>query len=234
MSTLILFDIDGTLVWRASTEHAVAVVEAIHAVHGQQPLNVVDAAGRTDRAIVRMLLRDVGMADEAIDEGMEEALRHAAEAYETGCPPDLAHTVVPGIPGLLDELAGERESWTLGLVTGNIESVAHRKLTAAGIHTPLMPFTGAYGSDHEDRSELVPIAQARAAVAAGLTDRAWPSERTIVVGDTPHDISCARAAGAAVIAVTTGAFRAEALADADLIATDAAELAAALRTLSQQ
>jgi phosphoglycolate phosphatase len=229
--TLILFDIDGTLVWRASREHAEAVVAGIHAVHGQQPLNVVDAAGQTDRAIVRMLLRDAGMDDAQIDAGMDEVLAFAAGHYETGCPADLSHTVIDGIPQLLGGLTAEPQLWSLGLVTGNIEQVARRKLTAAGLSAPLAPFTGAFGSDHEDRSALVPIAQQRAAVAAGGGQAVWPAERTIVVGDTPHDIACARAAGAAVIAVTTGAYEADALAAADAITSNAAELTAALNAL---
>ncbi len=111
-----------------------------------------------------------------------------------------------------------------------MESIAHRKLSAAGIDGPLRPFVGAYGSDAEDRDALVPVAQERAAQLAGLPD-AWPSARTVIVGDTPHDISCARAAGAAVVAVTTGAYTAEALTDADAVAAGSPELRAALAQL---
>ncbi|MBO9533402.1 MAG: haloacid dehalogenase-like hydrolase [Solirubrobacteraceae bacterium] len=223
---LVLLDIDGTLVWRASKAHALAVVAAIHEVHGQLELQPVDAAGMTDRRIVRAMLRGAGMDDPAIDADMDWLLAIAARRYEELCEPDLSHTVLDGIPELLDELSGA-PGVQLGLVTGNVESIAHRKLAAAGIAAPLLPFVGAYGSDAEDRDLLVPVAQERAGLLAGMLGR-WPSERTVVVGDTPHDISCARAAGAAVIAVTTGAYGADALTAADAVASDAVELRLAL------
>lgn len=221
-----LLDIDGTLVWRASRAHAEAVIAAIHEVHGDVVLGRVEAAGWTDRRIVRALLRDAGLPDARIDADMEWLLAIAAARYEDTCPQDLSHTVLPGIPDMLRELCRDR-NLVLGLVTGNIESIAHRKLTAAGLARPLLPWVGAYGSDAEDRNRLVPVAQERAAQLYGLVGR-WPSERTVVVGDTPYDIECARAAGATVIAVTTGAYSRDALGDADVIADTADEISAAL------
>lgn len=228
---LVLLDIDGTLVWRAAEAHARAVMAAILEVHGPVELAPVPAAGRTDRWIVRAMLREAGVADAAIDAGMEELLQAAAARYETSCPADLSHTVLPGIPALLERLAGN-PAFRLGLVTGNIEPVAHRKLTAAGLAAPLQPWLGAYGSDHEDRDALVPIAQQRAAAAFGDGAAAWPGAATVIVGDTPHDIACARAADAHVIGVTTGAFTHEALGLADAIASSAAELELALTELA--
>jgi phosphoglycolate phosphatase len=226
---LVLLDIDGTLVWRASREHAQAVIEAIHEVHGPVELAPVDAAGLTDRRIVRAMLQGAGVAEARIDADMDWLLAIAASRYELLCPTDLSEKVLDGIPELLDELC-RAPAVQLGLVTGNVEAIAHRKLAAAGISHPLLPFVGAYGSDAEDRDRLVPVAQERAAALLGYAGR-WPSERTVIVGDTPQDISCARAAGAAVIAVTTGAFQADALTAADVIATGSAELRVALAEL---
>ncbi len=230
--TLVLLDIDGTLVWRASTEHALAVVDAIHEVHGdlELQLGAVNAAGMTDRHIVRALLRHAGLTDAAIDADMEWLLGVAVRRYEERCPADLSSTVLPGIPSLLEELSLDPGVQT-GLVTGNLEPIAHRKLHAAGLARPLLPWVGAYGSDAEDRNHLVPVAQERAAALHGLPGR-WPSERTVVVGDTPRDIECARVAGAAVVAVTTGAYPREALTAADAIAETADEVAAALKALA--
>ena len=215
--------------WRASQAHAEAVVAAIHEVHGPLPIARVEAAGLTDRRIVRSMLQAAGMADAEIDRDMEWLLAIAARRYEERCPDDLSGTVLPGIQELLDRLV-RRPGIQLGLVTGNLESVAHRKLTAAGLARPLLPWVGAYGSDAEDRNRLVPVAQERAAALHGLAGR-WPSAQTVVVGDTPHDIACARAAGAAVIAVTTGAFDREALQGADVVADTALEIDEALTRL---
>lgn len=225
-SLLVLLDIDGTLVWRASREHAEAVLDAIREVHGEIELSPVDAAGRTDRYIVRALLRNAGFADHAIDADMEWLLEVAVRRYEECCPTDLSSTVLPGIPELLDTLRADAAIQT-GLVTGNLEPIAHRKLHAAGLAQSLLPLVGGYGSDAEDRNHLVPLAQERAAALYGVAGR-WPSERTVVVGDTPRDIECARAVGASVIAVTTGASPREELTEADVIADTAAEVAAAL------
>lgn len=223
---LVLLDIDGTLVWRASKAHAEAVVAAIHEVHGPLSLGRVDAAGLTDRRIVRSMLAAAGLGQAQIDRDMEWLLAIAARRYEDHCPADLSDTVLPGIPELLQSLS-LNPGFQLGLVTGNLESIAHRKLTAAGLSRPLLPWVGAYGSDAEDRNRLVPVAQERAAALHGLAGR-WPSDRTVIVGDTPHDIACARAAGAGVVAVTTGAYEREALTDADVIAETAGEIEAAL------
>lgn len=226
---LILWDIDGTLVWRAAEAHAKAVIAATREVHGPIEIAVGDVAGRTDRAIVRMMLRAGGINDGLIDAGMDRLLRLAADHYTRSGPADLSHTVLPGMPELLASFTGDPQV-RQGLVTGNIEAVAHRKLTAAGLAGPLQPWVGAYGSDHEDRNELVPIAQQRASDLHGLSER-WPGHATVIVGDTPHDIACARAGGAHAIAVTTGAYGREALIGADAIVDDAAELARALDAL---
>ena len=57
-----------------------------------------------------------------------------------------------------------------------------------------------------------------------MSDPPWPRERTVVIGDTPRDIACARADGVRVAAVATGPFAVEALADADAVADDARSL----------
>jgi phosphoglycolate phosphatase-like HAD superfamily hydrolase len=106
----------------------------------------------------------------------------------------------------------------LSLVTGNLEPVARLKLERAGVGGYFAHGQGAFGSDSEDRNELVPIARTRAALPA------WPRERTVVIGDTPRDIACARADGVRVVAVGTGPFGVEALADADAVVDNARAL----------
>jgi phosphoglycolate phosphatase len=85
---------------------------------------------------------------------------------------------------------------------------------------------GAFGSDHEDRSALPAIARRRAAHLAG--EEHWPRDATVVVGDTPRDIACARADGVRVVAITTGPFGPEHLDTADAIVGSAGELPAVL------
>jgi phosphoglycolate phosphatase len=216
---LLLFDIDGTLLQRASREHARALTEAAAAIHGVPRLDGrVEAAGRTDGAIVRDLLELAGVDPGAADERWAEVQAAAVEAYASLCPPDLSAKVAPGIPELLAALAGRPEAFRLSLVTGNLEAVARLKLDRAGLAGHFAPGQGGFGSDHEAREELPPIARARAASPP------WPRERTAVVGDTPRDIACARADGLRVAAVATGPFAREALEGADVVVDDARAL----------
>ena len=205
-----LWDIDGTLLLRATGAHAAALRRAAGAVHGVELDGLaVEAAGRTDTAIARDLLRSAGVADGAIDARADEVAQAAAVAYEELCPPDLSAYVAPGVVEALDALAGEPERYRLALVTGNLEPVARRKLGSAGIGHYFIAGQGGFGSDSESRGELPAVARARAG--------GWARERTVVIGDTPRDIACARADRVRVIAVATGPYSAEALADADAV-----------------
>jgi phosphoglycolate phosphatase-like HAD superfamily hydrolase len=183
---------------------------AAAAVHGVDLNGVlVEAAGRTDAAIARDLLRHAGIADAAIDARAADVARAAVAAYEQLCPPDLSGFVAPGVHQALEALAGEPRRYRLALVTGNLEPVARRKLASAGIGHYFAHGQGGFGSDSESRGELPAVARARAG--------GWPRERTVVIGDTPRDIACARVDGVSVIAVATGPFPAEALAEADAV-----------------
>jgi phosphoglycolate phosphatase len=169
----------------------------------------VEAAGRTDAAIARDLLRAAGVADAAIDARAGDVAVAAVAAYEELCPPDLSAYVAPGIDDALDALAAEPDTYRLALLTCNLEPVARRKLASAGIGHYFAPGQGGFGSDAENRAELPAVARGRAG--------GWPRERTVVIGDTPRDIACARADGVRVVAVATGPFSDEALADADAV-----------------
>ena len=129
-------------------------------------------------------------------------------------PGDLRDRLAPHVAEVLAELS-EREDIVLGLVTGNLEPIARMKLRAAGIGHHFPAGLGGFGSDSEDRADLPGIARARAGD--------HPRERTIVIGDTPRDIACARADGVRVIAVTTGPYDAHALRSADGVARDVRE-----------
>jgi phosphoglycolate phosphatase-like HAD superfamily hydrolase len=178
----------------------------------------VEAAGRTDGAIVRDLLTATGVAGAAVDALAHRVWERAAAAYEELCPPDLSATLAPGVPELLEALAARPDAFRLSLVTGNLEAIARLKLARAGIGHHFPAGQGGFGSDHEARAELPPIARVRAA------DPPWPRERTVVIGDTPRDIACARADGVRVAAVATGPFAIDALADADAVVDDARAL----------
>jgi phosphoglycolate phosphatase-like HAD superfamily hydrolase len=201
-------------VQKASVEHALALREAAGELHGVDLTDgVVDYAGRTDLAIVRDLLGHAGVSE--MTRGWEAA---AARAYERLVPDDLSAFVAPGIVELLEELAARPDAFRLSLVTGNLEPVARLKLARAGVGHHFSDGQGGFGSDHEDRGKLPAIARGRA------SDPPWPRERTVVIGDTPRDIACARVDEVRVAAVATGPYAIEALADADAVVDDARAL----------
>jgi phosphoglycolate phosphatase-like HAD superfamily hydrolase len=217
---LLLWDIDGTLLLKASREHAQAIHAAIKRVyHVAIPDGQVEAAGRTDIAIARSILTLAGVSAERVDERLLAFRAAAVEEYARRVPKDLSDHLGPHVPEVLDEL-GQRADVRHSLVTGNLEPIARLKLRAAGIGGHFPKGQGGFGSDAEDRAELPDIARARAGN--------HPADDTVVIGDTPRDIACARAAGVRVIAVTTGPFDAEALRHADTVCRDVREVAAAL------
>jgi len=164
--------------------HAAALRDALAGVYGVSVAASVPAAGRTDTAIARDLATLSGVSGERFERGLEE-FKHAFTAlFATRCPPTLDDRLAPGMRELLDQLAarGDRP-----LLAGHRQLRGGRalKLERAGIGHHFAPGQGGFGSDAESRDELPAIARARAG--------GYPREQTIVIGDTPLDIACARA-----------------------------------------
>lgn len=226
---LLLFDVDGTLLGGAAEAHRDAVRAALLAVYGVDAGTVrraVPSAGRTDGEIARELLLEAGVSAERIDDRADAFREEVSRTYARMAPPDLSHTVLPGIRELLSWLSG-RTGARRALLTGNYEPIAWLKLARAGIAGAFERGQGAFGSDCEDRAALPAIARRR----AGSPGRPYPRAATIIIGDTPRDIACAQADGLRCAAVATGQFTAAELAGADAVVGDAFELRGALEAL---
>jgi phosphoglycolate phosphatase len=200
MTKLVLFDIDGTLVLtgRAGIR---AMNRACEEVIGHAgALDGIPVAGRTDWSILHDALGAIGHSlDEALFARLRETyVRHLTE--EIAQPGEGVKAVMPGIRPLLDTLEARSDIF-LALLTGNFEQSARIKLE----HFDLWRYfrCGAFGDDAADRNALVPFAVDRAQ-ACGL--ESISPESIYVIGDTPHDVACARAVGAIPIAVATGTF----------------------------
>jgi phosphoglycolate phosphatase len=222
MTNLVLFDIDGTLVLTGGAGLR-AMTRAIERVTGHADgLSGIAIAGRTDWIILTDALDRFGLT---LENGMFERLRDeyvAMLAEEIAQRGEGRKDVMPGIRELLARLHARDDVW-LGLLTGNFVEGARIKLE----HFDLWKFfrCGAFGDDASDRNALVPVAVGRAR-ERGLPDIA--ADAVFVVGDTPHDIACARAANAVPIGVATGGYTVEDLREtgaeivfADLRDTDA-------------
>lgn len=200
MHTLVLFDIDGTLVLTGGAGLR-AMTRAVELVTGSRDaLNGISVAGRTDWIILADAVERLGRP---LDNGLFARLR---DQYVAFLAEEIEHRghgvkgVMPGIRELLDRLHARDDVW-LALLTGNFIEGARIKLE----HFDLWKYFrgGAFGDDASDRNALVPVALVRAR-ERGLPEIA--ADRIFVVGDTPHDIACARAAGAIPIGVATGSY----------------------------
>ena len=199
----------------AGVEHGRALRVAAARVHGLDALDGhVEVAGRTDQAIMRDLVTGAGVED--FDARWPAVCDAAVAAYAELCPPDLSDRVAPGVGDLLTALAARPDEFRLSLVTGNLEPIARLKLARAGLGGYFEAGQGGFGSDHASRARLPGIARARAGDC--------PRERTVVIGDTPRDIACARADDVRVAAVATGPYAVDALAGADAVVDDARAL----------
>jgi phosphoglycolate phosphatase-like HAD superfamily hydrolase len=219
---LVLFDIDGTLLTSGGAGER-ALRRGFQQRFGiDDDLTRVEIAGRTDSGIARRMLALHGIEESpgnltAFFDGYLHFLAEELPASPGG--------LLPGILALLEVLQPQPEI-VLGLLTGNLERGAKLKLTHYGVWH-FFEF-GAYADDHHDRDQLGHFARSRAEEKHGTE---FPPERIFILGDTPHDIACARAVGAKAVAIATGKFgRAELGAYApDFLFDNLSDLAAVLR-----
>jgi phosphoglycolate phosphatase-like HAD superfamily hydrolase len=223
---LLLFDIDGTLVWGGPAK--VAFGQAMLETFGTMgPIETHSFGGKTDPQIARELLLKTGMEQEEIEAGFS-ALWDRYTRYLEERLVSLPMDVLPGVAPLLEAL-GSFADVGLGLLTGNIVRGAELKLQSAGLGDHFR--MGSYGSDHEERDELAEIALRRATETWGV---AFEPRDVLVVGDTPRDVQCGQAVGATTVAVATGHHGADSLAaaGADHILDDFRETAQVVALLT--
>lgn len=202
---LLLFDIDGTLVSaRGAGRRALkAALERVFGTTG--PLEAYDLRGKTDPRIVFDLMEAAGIGRGAVKARLDDLFEAYAQALVGEIEGAQGVVTMPGVADLLRRLTAT-EGVLLGLLTGNIEEGARIKLEPAGLW-PYFP-VGAFGSDDADRRRLPSLAARR---AQALTGHGFRPEDVAVIGDTPHDIDCARAFGALAVAVATGQYAREQL-----------------------
>ena len=211
--TLVLFDIDGTLLDTHGAGRA-AFVQALESVFGwKDDLNYIRFEGATDLDVLRRVMARHGKLPNKEDEARFfqqlpiEMEKTVANAH---------FTMHPGVKEAL-EILSRYPNYFIGLVTGNIETCARVKLRKFGLHNHFI--LGAFGQEHADRNQIASLALARA------RQKLQPGQQIahrFLIGDTPSDIAAARALGARCIAVTTGSHSREALEDAgaDIVLND--------------
>ncbi len=218
--SLILFDIDGTLIQTGRAGVRAMNRAFVELFNVENALDGVPVAGRTDRAIVGQVLDAQGLPhdDDTVIAVRDSYCRRLPDAL--GDPGSLPMGVLPGVGAMLDALEG-RDDVVVGLLTGNFVSGAELKLGHFDLWRRFG--FGAFGDQHVNRRDLVPVA---IEAACGLGHARFSADRVVVIGDTPLDVDCAQAHGARAIAVATGIFPMDALreAGADLTVETLAEV----------
>ena len=203
---LVLFDVDGTLVLTGGAG-ARAMTLALRDLLGvENGFDGIPMPGRTDGIIVKdALVRGGHARDDALLTAFHDryVVLLAREIHQPA--PGKHKGVMPGVRALLDALAPRGDVF-LALLTGNFRAAARIKLEHFGLWEYFR--CGAFADDAHERNDLVPVAIRRAR-DCGLPDIS--PDRVVVIGDTPLDVACARAAGARAIAVATGGVDVETL-----------------------
>jgi phosphoglycolate phosphatase len=202
MARLVLWDVDGTLIHTDGIGAEVfdrAFVQVLGLAPTAKITDRVRLSGKTDPQIALEYLELMEIADAEHHLPLVLELLTAELAAIADVLAKSGETL-PGIPGLLARLASA-DGVHQTLLTGNLAANAAVKVAAFGLDQWLDLEIGAYGSDHADRRELVPIAIERARRLRGV--EVTPAD-TWVIGDTARDLDCAQAAGAHCLLVATG------------------------------
>jgi phosphoglycolate phosphatase-like HAD superfamily hydrolase len=202
---LVLFDIDGTLIdtGGAGTHALNLAFSEVFSI--ESAFDSIDMAGKTDPQIIKECLKKhaISPLDGNIPRLLGAYVKNLASLMRRDGREGLQpKSLKPGVMELLDFLLSTK-GLRIGLLTGNIQEGAWIKLSSFAIHRYFS--FGAFGSDHEDRTELLPVAVNMFRNISGI---GVDYLDCVVVGDTPMDIGCAKPYGAYSVAVATGPYSA--------------------------
>src|SRR5256886_1617747 len=221
---LLLFDIDGTLIHSGG-----AGVEALKRAFKERfdiedDLHDIEIAGMTDSGIVASMSKKhkIPATAENVAAFLDSYVHFLSKEL-----PRRQGKLLPGVLELLEKLKS-RKHVVLGLLTGNASRGAQLKLSHYGVWH-FFEF-GAFADDHHDRNELGAFARARAKEKHG---REFSAADIDVIGDTPRDIACGKALGARTVAVATGTWSRDKLAqhDPDFLIDDFSDVDRLIDTL---
>lgn len=223
MKTILLFDIDGTLLHGPSDDRFSHAFKKKHNLAVEMH-NGRDFGGYTDKLIIIDLLKEFGWDEDEIHSALPALLAELDLSHAATFTPETL-VVFPGVKEMLDNLH-RRPDVQLGILTGNTAAVAKRKLETAGVWK-YFDF-GSFSNDiHDKRSDLVTRAFEKANVDPSATT-------AYIIGDTARDIQAAHDAGIRGVGVLHGSKRAQGLydANADAILKDFLDMNAVLEALN--
>jgi phosphoglycolate phosphatase-like HAD superfamily hydrolase len=209
--SLVLFDIDGTLLRGAGRHHKDALLEGIRRVTGQMAtFDGIDTSGQLDRDLIAALLGS--------GYDINQIVAECQRAYLANCAADLSAFVCQGAREILAEL--QSQGAALGLVTGNLSAIGWRKMELAGLRGFFS--LGAFSDDGHTRAQLAQVAATRARQRKLILDDC----RISLIGDHQNDILAAKANGFQAVAVASGLTPIEQLRqfEPDILVSDLSEL----------
>ncbi|WP_051026963.1 HAD family hydrolase [Nocardia higoensis] len=223
---VVLWDLDHTLLDAGGVDRAVWL-DVCAELTGVAPESARIVPGSTIRALLRSLLRQAGIGEDAVDELLPRAIERERELLDARRDRLVRHgRALPGAHAAVEYFAGAAHV-TQSVLTGNQIEAARIKLEAYGFSDGLDLSQGAFGADTLHRPDLVAHALDAARQRRG---RALPPGDVLMFGDTVLDVEAARSHGARVVAVATGEVPASALreAGADLVLPDLVDLLPAM------
>lgn len=201
---LVLFDIDGTLLFSTNSTLRNRFTHAMEKTYGtSHPIDWEYIEGHTDTTVFLHTLQKKGLTREEIIMKLPEAMEVTYEHFSNNVPETYKETRLPGAIELLEILS---KQVTLGVLTGNYEKIAWLKLELVGLKDYFS--FGLFGHEAEDRPALARLVHTK---AKKQLHQDFDSTNIYFIGDTPKDIACAREINAHIISVTTGKYKAEEL-----------------------
>ena len=221
---LVLFDIDQTILHSGGAGEKALTLALRDRFGREETLENIEIAGKTDKWIAHRIFESHGI------DPTPDNVEHFLDGYLGYLKSELGRNngrLLPGFPEILHALAA-LPNVAVGLLTGNLRRGAEIKLGHYGV---LDHFSfGAFADDSHERNQLGPFAQKRAGEAHGTE---FQPGNIFIIGDTPHDIACAKAIHARSVGVATGRYSRAALeaAGADFVFDDLADTQGVIRIL---
>jgi phosphoglycolate phosphatase-like HAD superfamily hydrolase len=175
----------------------VAFEEGFREVYGEQVvMEGLELGGMTDRQIIVELMRVAKVPERVIQARLDQCIRVMEHRFAEVLKAD-EFEILPGVVGLLESLSRNPEV-LMGLVTGNLETIAWGRMRKAGLARYFK--LGGFGGEDVIRSHLVDNAVQRAVRQHGFV----LANNVYVFGDTPRDVEAGHGARAIVVAVASG------------------------------
>ena len=198
MQRLVLFDIDGTLMLLDNVANNAFSAMAKELFGVEASIFSTRCSGKTDSLILEEVMLAKGIDEREIEAKKKMAFERYCFYFGQYLNNGDSYRIYPGVIPLLENLV-RQECIRLGLLTGNVEFTAWKKLEKASLNRY---FTfGAFGDESKVRSDLVRIALDRAKEKFGIT---FAGREAVIIGDSVHDVECGKGYGARSIAVATG------------------------------